>query len=72
MGSGSNTMKISHLLYADDTLVLCDVSVEQKRHLRLIQTGSEALYGLKVNWRKSFMFSVNQLQDISSLAGTVE
>ena len=42
-------MEITHLLYADDSLVFCGAEVSQIRHLTIF----EAISGLHVNWQKS-------------------
>lgn len=38
-------MDISHLLYADDSLILFDAEVDQLRHIRLILTVFEEVSG---------------------------
>lgn len=38
-------MVISHLLYANDSLILCDAEIDQLRHIRLILTVFEAVAG---------------------------
>lgn len=63
-----NAMEISHLLYADDSLVFCDVEVTQIRHLRVILTIFEGISGLHVNWHKCCLYSVNQVPSIQILA----
>lgn len=54
-------MEISHILYADDSLILCDANIDQLRHIRLILTVFEAISGLHVNWRKSMLYPVNEM-----------
>ena len=63
-----NAMEISHLLYADDSLVFCDVEVTQIRHLRVILTIFEGISGLHVNWHKSCLYPVNQVPNMQTLA----
>ena len=44
----SNVLMLSHLLFADDTLIFCDTDVHQVLHLRYLLTWFEAVLGLKV------------------------
>ncbi|CAN4090148.1 unnamed protein product [Withania somnifera] len=64
-------MKISNLLYADDSLVFCEAEVLQIRHLRAILTISEGISGLRVNWHKSCLYPVNQVVNMHVLAGNL-
>ena len=62
-------LNISHYLqYADDTLVFCGAEKEQLKHLRVIFILFEAISRLHINWGKSFVYSVNEVPDINSLA----
>ncbi|WMV52976.1 hypothetical protein MTR67_046361 [Solanum verrucosum] len=63
----ANNMEITHLLYADDSLVFCGAEVSQIRHLRAILTIFEAISGLHVNWQKSCLFPVNQVNNMQGL-----
>jgi len=64
----ANNMEVTHLLYADDSLVFCGAEVSQIRHLRAILTIFEGISGLHVNWQKSCLFPVNQVNDMQGLA----
>ncbi|WMV08457.1 hypothetical protein MTR67_001842 [Solanum verrucosum] len=64
----NNAMEVSHLLYADDSLVFCDAEVTQIRHLRAILTIFEGISGLHVNWHKSCLYPVNQVPNMQTLA----
>ncbi|KAK6796557.1 hypothetical protein RDI58_004258 [Solanum bulbocastanum] len=64
-------LEITHLQYADDTLIFCDANKEQLRMLRVIFILFEAVSGLHINWNKSFLYPVNVVPDLSSLAGTL-
>ncbi|XP_049391982.1 secreted RxLR effector protein 78-like [Solanum stenotomum] len=61
-------MEVTHLLCADDTVVFCEVKQEQICYLRVILVIFEAFSRLKINWRKSNIFLVKEVQQIQSLA----
>ncbi|KAH0709195.1 hypothetical protein KY284_010622 [Solanum tuberosum] len=63
-----DAMEISHLLYADDSLVFCGAEVNHIRHLRAILTIFEGISGLHVNWHKSCLYPVNQVANMQVLA----
>ena len=48
VGRGEDLV-ISHLLYADDTLIFCQANMEQLKHLSWILMWFEVLSGLKIN-----------------------
>jgi hypothetical protein len=45
--------RISHIQYADDTVIMVDTSVQSIRNLKLILYCFEWLSGLKINYHKS-------------------
>jgi hypothetical protein len=55
---------ISHLLFADDTMVLCDADSEQLIYLKLVMTCFEATTGLRVNMAKSEIVPVGEVVNI--------
>jgi len=63
----NDTIELTHLLYADDTLVFCEAEQEQICYLRVILVVFEACSGLKVNWRKSSIFPVKEVQQLRIL-----
>ena len=65
-------MKLTHLLYADDTVVFCEAEQEQVCYLRVILVVFEACSGLKVNWRKSSIFPIKEVQQIEALASILQ
>ena len=53
--------------FADDTILFCDVDMEQILHIRLLlcfQAGT----GLKVNMLKSEMVPIGEVDDVHALA----
>ncbi|XP_019258697.1 PREDICTED: uncharacterized protein LOC109236914 [Nicotiana attenuata] len=63
------SLEISHLLYANDAIILCDVEIDQIRMLRVILTIFEDISGLHINWGKSLIFPINEPRQIQQLAG---
>ena len=49
---------VSHLLFADDTILFCDAEVEQVLHIRLLLLCFQAMTSLKVNVAKSEMVPI--------------
>ena len=60
--------KITHLLFADDTLVLCKDSKDHMANLSWILLWFEAISGLNINLEKSFVMAVGCVEDLESLA----
>lgn len=63
-----NTKVITHLQYADDTLIFCDANRDQLRYLRIIFIIFEEVSGLQINWGKSYIYPVNTVTEIQLLA----
>nr|XP_016485156.1 PREDICTED: uncharacterized protein LOC107805603 [Nicotiana tabacum] len=59
---------ISHLLYADDTLVLCGAESSQVSYLNLTLLIFESLSGLHINMLKSIIYLVNEVPNLEELA----
>jgi len=64
MESGS----ISHLLYADDTVVFCGTEGSQLRYLRCVLLCFEAISGLKINLGKSKLIGIKEGVKTNDLA----
>jgi hypothetical protein len=61
-------LSISHLLFADDTIIFCDADPEQLLHLRMVLSCFEAVIGLGVNMGKSELVLVGDVRNGSQLA----
>ena len=66
MGGGG--VCVSHLLFADDTILFCDANEEQIVHVRMLLLCFEAVTGLKVNALKSKMVPIGEVPNVHVLA----
>jgi hypothetical protein len=64
-------VEVSHLLFADDTLVFCGADASQISYLGALLVCFEAVSGLKVNLTKSSLIPVGSLNDMDQLAGNL-
>ena len=55
---------ISHLLYANDTMLMCDANPKQLMYIRLVLSCFEAATGLKVNLAKSEMVPIGEVGNL--------
>jgi hypothetical protein len=74
---GYNRVEVSHLLFADYTLVFCGADASQISYLGTLLVCFEAVFGLKVNLTKSALIPVGSLEDVDQLVdrlscGTVD
>ena len=67
-GQRGEGILISHLLFADDTLVFCEESHDQLTYLSWLLMWFEACLGLRVNLEKSKLIPVRKVHDIEDLA----
>ncbi|RVW73236.1 LINE-1 reverse transcriptase-like [Vitis vinifera] len=68
---GGEGVKVSHLLFADDTLVFCGASKEQLLYLSWILMWFEAMSGLRINLDKSELIPVGYVENAEELAATI-
>lgn len=60
--------RVSHLQFADDTMIFCDADIGQIGYLRCILNCFEVVSGMHVNMAKSELFQVGEGCDVESLA----
>ena len=65
---GSEQVHISHLLFADDTLVFCGASRDQVQAIGNLLVCFELVSGLKVNLAKSVIVPVGDVSNIGAMA----
>ena len=65
---GGAGVEITHLLFADDTLVFCEPSIDQVSYLSWLLMWFEAMSGLKVNLDKSEIIAVGRVENVEELA----
>ena len=68
----STSIRVSHFLFADDTILFCDVSREQILSIGLALTCFQAFTGLKVSVGKSEIVPVGEVRNIQSLANILQ
>nr|XP_023874649.1 uncharacterized protein LOC111987174 [Quercus suber] len=61
------SLAVSHLLFADDTLIFCDADLDQILILRMILIWFEVVSGLKINFGKSELVPVGAVHNIELL-----
>lgn len=60
---------VSHLLFADDTLIFCEANSDHLRNLRYIFLYFEAVSKFKINLEKSKLVPVGVVEEVRGLAG---
>ena len=68
-GRSEEGVLISHLLFADDTLVFCKPSQDQLTYLSWLLMWFEAVSGLRINLEKSELIPVGRVESMDDLAG---
>ena len=69
--NAQNGSEITHLQYADGTLIFCEAMTGQMSILRLICIIFEAVSGLHINWGKSSIYTITEVARVESLAGVL-
>ena len=67
VGSTGNSLQVTHLLFVDDTLVLCNADLGQILFLWLVLFWFEVVYGLKINMGKSELVLVDVVPNIADV-----
>ncbi|RVW96497.1 LINE-1 retrotransposable element ORF2 protein [Vitis vinifera] len=70
-GRGSEGLFVSHLLFADDTLIFCDTDADQLQYLSWTFMWFEAISGLKVNLSKTKVIPVGEGIPMETLAAVL-
>ncbi|RVW43982.1 DEAD-box ATP-dependent RNA helicase 17 [Vitis vinifera] len=68
---GGEGVNVSHLLFADDTLIFCGASKVQLLHLNWILMWFEAMSGLRINLDKSELIPVGCVNNVEELAAAI-
>lgn len=65
---GANSLEVTHLQYAEDTLCIGKATVENLSAMKSILRGFEMVSGLKINFFKSSLIGVNVREDFMEMA----
>ena len=63
-----HAVNISHLLFADDTIVFCEAKKEHITHLSWILFWFEAASGLRINLAKSEILPIGEVEEVDEMA----
>jgi hypothetical protein len=68
----NSPLEILHLLFAGDTLIMCDANVDQIHNLDHILLCFEAILGLKFNLKKSELVAMGEVPYIEELVNILD
>ena len=71
MNRNDTEMHITHLLFADDTLVFCRDSSEEMVHLSWLLLRFEAILSLRINLEKSIVLAMEEVENLDELTSDV-
>jgi hypothetical protein len=66
--SAGNILTISHLLFADDTLIMCRADLDQLWYLQGVFIWFQTISELKINLSKSELIPVGNVPNVTALA----
>ena len=69
--SSGRSLMVSHLLFADDTLIFYDANIDQILILRMVLIWFEAVSDLKVNLDKSELVAVGEVHNMDLLVAVL-
>ncbi|RVW61481.1 putative ribonuclease H protein [Vitis vinifera] len=64
-------VKVTHLLFADDTIIFCEAKKEALLHLGWVLFWFEAASGLKINLDKSMVIPVGEVDGVLDMAAEI-
>ena len=67
-GREGAVFSISHLFYADDTIIFCEAKEDQLLYLSWVLLWFEASSGLKINLDKSELIPIGAVENLDALA----
>ena len=67
-GRGGDGDQITHLLFADDTLVFCEASQDSMTYLSWLLMWFETISGLRINLDKSEILPMGRVENLEILA----
>jgi len=65
---GEGGLHISHLLFADDTILFCDASSKQLSYIRMVLIFFESITGLKLDVGKCEIVPIGKVRNLDALA----
>ena len=69
--SDGRSLMVSHLLFANDTLIFCDANIDQMLIFCMVLIWFEVVSGLKVNLGKSALMAVGAFHNMDLLVAVL-